>query len=311
MNQILLIDAYNIGHIAFHAMGELDHLGRKTGVIYGFLYQVLSLAKKHKTNRFVFCWDSKRSIRKLRYQGYKNRPKNNKVLSTGEILDKESLYIQIDQLRGRWLDQLGFKNNFCYTGLEADDTIALVIKNAIPPVDDIEWIIVSTDKDLYQLLAPNVTIYNTKTKSKYTQHNFKSDYGIDPSQWIHAKAIGGCDSDCIKGVEGIADPAKSKNSRAIKYILGELSDESRYVKDIESPQGQEIYRRNLNLVKLPLLDHIIPKFKSDDFSKNKFIEIFDSFGFSSFTKKEKLDEWIGVFCEKYETKRIPMGKELR
>ena len=111
-NNVLLIDCHSIAYAVFHAMGELDYHGRRTGVIYGFFNQILLLAKKFETNRFIFCWDSKKSVRKLIYPNYKNRTSNNtKELDTGEILDREAFYQQLDELRDKWIKSL-FKNSF-------------------------------------------------------------------------------------------------------------------------------------------------------------------------------------------------------
>lgn len=289
---VILVDCFNVGHIAFHAMGELDYHGRRTGVVYGFMLKVLHLAKTFNTNRFVFCWDSQRSVRRMMYETYKDRPKNTvKKLSTGEVIDYMALHDQLISMRKYQLYQLGFANSIMYAGLEADDVVALVIKNGVLPPGwgEPHWVIASTDRDLYQLLAHNVTIYNLKSKKTFSQAQFEKLYGITPEQWAHAKALGGCDGDTVAGIKGIADPAKSVKSRALKYLRGELT--GAYKDAIESELGQYVYKRNLALVSLPVTNNLRPQLQPDQLSRDKFIQVFDELGFASFLKAEKFSEW--------------------
>ena len=68
--------------------------------------------------------------------------------------------------------------------------------------------------------------------------------------WVKAKAIGGCDSDNVKGIYGVADPAKSNSSKAVEYIKGTLTKGKIYDK-IVSEEGQNTIMRNMSLVFLP------------------------------------------------------------
>lgn len=293
---IILVDCFNVGHIAFHSMGELDYHGRRTGVMYGFMLKVLQLAKAFNTNHFVFCWDSQRSVRRMMYPEYKNRPKDTKkVLSTGEVIDYMALHDQLTDLRKYQLYQLGFSNNIMYAGLEADDVVALVIRNGQVPAEwgEPHYIIASTDRDLYQLLDHNVTMYNLKSKKSFTMAQFEALYGIPPAKWAHAKALGGCDGDTVAGIKGIADPAKSIKSRALKYLRNELTGS--YLDLIESELGQYVYKRNLGLVQLPVTNNLRPVLSRDQFNREKFIRVFDELGFGSFLKAEKFKEWEDHF----------------
>jgi len=286
----LLVDCYNIGHIAFHSMGELDYHGRRTGVMYGFMLHVLRLAKAFHPCKFIFCWDSRRNARRLMYQGYKEKRKT-ADLDPSKALDYEALHEQLGELRTELLPRLGFANNIMYAGLEADDVIALVIKNGKVPGGwgRVKWVVVSTDRDLYQLLAPDVCIYSAKSKETFTEEKFMRLYGIAPAKWADAKALGGCDGDSVVGIHGVADPAKSVNSRAIRYLRGELR--GKFADIIESKAGQRIYRRNLTLVSLPLNTGLYPEVSDYELARGTFIEVFDELGFASFLRKEQLTQW--------------------
>jgi DNA polymerase-1 len=297
--RVLIVDAMNIGHIMFHSMGELDFHGRYTGVIFGFLAKVLQLAERFNTKHFVFAWDSQQSLRRHVYEAYKDRERGTKVVrGTGEVIDYQALHDQMQELYNPVLGRLGFVNVIRWTGLEADDVIGAVVKyGQVHPAysngDNIEWVIVSTDRDLYQLLGSAVRMYNVSKKEEYTERHFKDEYGIEPSQWVEAKAMGGCYTDNIAGISGIADPAKSTKSRALKILRGELKD-GYYVEQVNSQLGQFVINRNRLLVQLPFMPKM-PVVLPDMFNRAAFLELFDQLGFTSFLKPERWKKWEDYF----------------
>jgi len=316
--KIVLVDCYNLGHIAFHSMGDLDYHGRRTGVIFGFLNKILLMAKTFETGRFVFAWDSRQSLRKLMYEPYKER-EHTTTRGTDEIMDYTALHAQMDDLADNVLRSLGFTNVLLRAGFEADDMIAAAIKYGVfhpdymPPGEPVEFIIASTDRDLYQLLAPNVSIYKIRSKATYTLEDFKAEYNIEPRQWVTAKAMGGCDSDHVAGIDGIADPAKSERSRALQIIRGELK-KGRYVDAVNSPLGQLVIERNRLLVNLPFAPFNVG-INMDHCTAERFIAMFDMLGFTSFlTPNQKWNEWeeyFGLNTERHKTissKRLGFGR---
>jgi hypothetical protein len=306
--RVVLIDAFNVGHVAFHGMGDLDYHGRQTGVIFGFLNKILQLAQRYETGRFIFAWDSQQRLRQQLYPEYKQSTGRVKVIrGEDEVNDYKALHDQMARLYEQVLPQLGFVNVLKWIGLEADDVIAAVIKYGtvhpnywLPqPNDwaDIQWIIVSGDKDMYQLLAPDVQIYSTGTKEDFTLEDFRARYGIEPSQWVEAKAMGGCDSDNVAGIAGIADPAKSVKSRALKIVRGEIT-RGAYVDKVNSPLGQLVIERNRALIELPYehgrkwhAPHILP----DMLDRTQFMMLFDELGFNSFLTPKRWALWEEYF----------------
>lgn len=292
--QVIVMDCYNIGYIAFHGMGELDYHGRRTGVIYGFMLRMLSLAKLYDTPHFVFCWDSQKSLRKMIYPGYKDRgDKKIMIRSTGEVVDYQAFHAQMEEIRNVVLPKLGFVNNYMATGYEADDIMAAVVTGF--PVDPgIKYVLATTDRDLYQMLRSRVTIYNIRAKKEFTMNDFIARYKIEPHQWVDAKCLGGCDSDTVGGIIGVGDPAKNVASRALSYIRGELTQGKAY-DSIVSKHGQYITQRNRALIKLPYNDLTVPQMGIDQFDEDAFVQLFDELGFNSFLKKETWNEWKKYF----------------
>ena len=123
------------------------------------------------------------------------------------------------QLRKEILPALGFKNIFLKAGYESDDIITFVIdqnRGEHYPI-----VIVSSDNDLLQLIDYDTSFYNFKERITFDIFTKRID-GLAPWYWAEAKAIGGCDSDNVKGIKGISDPAKSFNKDTGKYTSGAL-----------------------------------------------------------------------------------------
>lgn len=292
---LLIIDSSCLCYRSFFTTGTLSANGQNTGVIFGFLQQVLSLAKKFDTNRFAFCFDHTESYRKKIYPEYKaNRKKD---VEDGK--DWVSLFKQIIMLGCDILPELGFVNLFCSHGYEGDDLIAYVIEqNAESGV--FPTVIVSTDKDILQLVDYDHSIYNFKeiiTREIFTERMG----GLGPWFWAEAKAIGGCDSDNVIGVKGISDPGKSFNkdtgkytSAAIKYLNKTASE--KVIKKIE--KESILIAKNRKLVHLPFRGKREPMCKinrGEVLKKKDFIDIFSEYEMLSFLRKEKFADWVKSF----------------
>lgn len=279
----LLIDCCGIGYRIAYGMPVLSYDGNNTHIIFGFLNQLLDLAKKFNTNQFIFCWDSRQSYRKEFDSTYKERDFD----STREALIKDARR-QFNLLYNDVLPMMGFKNIFMKTGYEADDLIAWF---CFRKPDD--YMIVSVDEDLLQLLFTgrfySTRIYDFKKERVITAEEFTSKYGLEPIQWAKVKAMAGCSSDNVPGITGIG------KETAIKYLNGNLKDGKAKAK-IESAEGKKIIDHCFYLVALPfpgdrpiqIDDPVDDKLCSLD-----FLDTFRQYGFGSFEKN--IAEWRNIF----------------
>jgi 5'-3' exonuclease len=252
-----------------------------TGVIFGFLNTIFRIAMKFKTNKFVFVWDSRKSVRKKIEKTYKEHRKKD-VTSEDKML-----FRQFSDIRQIVLDKFGFRNSVIETGYESDDLIASIVMNS----SGNKFIVVTTDSDLYQLLD-YCDIYNPIKKKVITKETFKEEHHIDPDKWAMVKAIAGCNSDNVRGVQGIGEKT------AIRYLKEELNIKSKVIKKIESPEGQTKIIKNMGLVSLPIegTKKIViddGSFKDEVFYADDFIDICLKYGFESFMKE--LTKWKETF----------------
>jgi 5'-3' exonuclease len=242
-NLYLLVDTSALAHRALWSVGDLTHPDdpeQYTGVLYQIWKTASAVASYFRTNNLVFCFDSKESKRRDMYPSYKSQRLAERAKEAPQQAAKrQGMYDQMKVLP-KLLHEMGAKNIYGQTGYEADDLIASAIKWN----PDKDFIIVGRDKDLYQLLAANVRMYDVQNEVFYTEKDFRAEYGIDPAQWASVKAWAGCTSDSVDGLPGVGDKT------AIKWITGKLPQENKkYATFVENIS---VYNKNIPIVRLPL-----------------------------------------------------------
>jgi len=260
---LLVIDVHYLCHRAFHSsQKELTWKGRATGVIFGFLKSISFLKDEFQTDQIAFCFEHPHLFRRDIYPPYKRR-RHTKVKTPEEVKAYSSLIGQISLLHKIYLPKIGFRNVFCFRGMESDDIMAALARDC---PDNEEAILVTADNDLLQCLKPNVTIYSPQKQKLFTQDWFVSTYGIEPREWAKVKAIAGCNGDEVEGIVGIGEKT------ALKYMTGALDMTSKAWKSITSSEGKATVRRNRPLVELPYEGCPSPKLREDQVTKQAWVE---------------------------------------
>jgi DNA polymerase-1 len=274
MNPLLVLDTSYLCHRAFHTTAKgLSWRGNKTGVIFSFLKSITSIKDEFQTDRIAFCFEHPHSYRRAIYPSYKRRRMTRKRTEE-EARACCELNEQISDLRLRYLPRIGFNNIFSFYGMESDDIMA-----SIAETREEEVILVTGDHDLFQCLRQNVSIYNPQHQKLLTIGWFKNVYGITPKQWAVVKAIAGCTSDEVKGIQGIGEKT------ALKYMRGELSEQHKAYYKIASSFGKIIVLRNRPLVELPFKGCPVPKIQEDHISKRDWLEVCSELGMGSIASR--------------------------
>ena len=199
-------------YFATAAMGNFfpNRDGVPTNGVQGFLRHMMAAKQTFQPTDLVVCWDmGAETFRNDLYDGYKaHRP-----------APAPELVPQFDQAR-QASETLGFTNLGVH-GLEADDLIASLVENYAA---DVPITIVSGDKDLFQLLRPNVTIALTKKGYTeydiYTEDRFVEEYGFTPKQYVDYKALIGDAADGYPGVKGIGPKTATRLIQSYGTIGG-------------------------------------------------------------------------------------------
>jgi DNA polymerase-1 len=284
----LLIDSSAITHAVKYAMRmqPLSTFGDtiRTEVIFGFMKQLFAIKKKFPKYDLIFTWDSGKSFRKDLFPEYKLKRHSKEKTEEDKILD-ETTKIQTQILRTKVIPQLGFTNSFIQTGMEADDIIA----STIASWPDEQYMVVSNDADLYQLLSFNVNMYKVKAKKVYTVGDFRKDYDLEhPEDWAEVKAWAGCSTDEIPGVEGVGE------KKAIAFIKREM-EKGKIFNRLNSEESKQIYERNLPLVKLPFKGTLPVDIEKDNLKAKDFKSVFKHYDFRSFLYADAFQDWKDLF----------------
>lgn len=242
---LLLVDGSNMAFRAFHAFPPLTaHDGTPCNAIYGMMRLLRSLVAAYPGAREVIvAFDiEKASWRKELYPNYKG---------TRAKKDDERFKLFFQQF-GYLRKMVGLVARLLEPkGMEADDAIAWLVAQATAKIPPEKVVIASTDRDLYQLVSPNVSIIDafrkdtTAAQPEVTPETFRTMVGVDLDQYLDYRCMTGDSSDNIGGFGGIG-PVTARKILA-QYGSAQGAIDAGY-KDFKSKQ--EIYTRNRRLMSL-------------------------------------------------------------
>lgn len=220
----LLIDGNNLLHRAFW-IAKYKEQEDSNLYLEIFLKSIKLYAELYPSDKIICTWDKKMHLD----EGKNFRQELCEYKQGRDENYNKKVYEHIDDIN-RFLLSLGVK--IMYPGyLEADDIMHWCTTQHL----DDDFVIISVDKDLLQLVSSNTKVYNPIKKQEYNIVNFEALIGIPVEKFVLQKAIIGDVSDNIKGLEKIG------TKRAQKYISGESQFTS---------EQQEIVEKNLKLVDL-------------------------------------------------------------
>ncbi|HBG60380.1 MAG: DNA polymerase I [Omnitrophica WOR_2 bacterium GWF2_38_59] len=213
-SRLFLIDGHGLCYRAFFAIRELaTSKGQATNAVYGFCNILRKILREHKPDYLAVCFDSKKkTYREEKYAEYKvQRPSmpDNMVSQIPIIKD-------VIKAHNLMIFELG--------GYEADDIIATFSNKASD--EGLEVIIVSDDKDMYQLLGENVKIFNSRKDVVLSYEDVKKDLGFEPSRIVDYIGLAGDKSDNLPGVMGVGEVTAKK-------LLSEFDDLENIYEHIE------------------------------------------------------------------------------
>ena len=233
--KILLIDGNSMANRAFYAtMGRMmkTPTGISTNAVYGFFQIMFKTIEEENPDKIIVAFDISSSEKRTKiFSEYKaGRHKTPEDLTMQFPIIKELLRMMNIPIVQK-------------DGIEADDILGAIAKKEGKKGNKI--IILTGDRDYFQLVDMNVNIRYPKTimgKTEYIIYdNYKinEEYGLTPEKLIEVKALMGDASDNIPGVKGIGEKT------ALKLIIQFGSLEKIY-EYIENSDGKEIAKATLN-----------------------------------------------------------------
>lgn len=289
----VLIDGTNLFVMHYAANPSLDLNGVPIGGALGTLKAVRKIVNLLLPDRVYFVWDGpggslmKRRLFKEYKDGRKPIAGRYYQFENAESAKANKLY-QMDILKSL-LDSLPVCQ-IITNDYEADDCIAYIVNNC-EYFGHKSNIIVTCDKDYFQLIDERTVVFNPQSKKLIATEELLEEYGIHPKNWLFFKSINGDSSDNLKGVKGFGPKTIQKlfpvgNPEPItpEMIEGfEFEDEKKKVKQKNLTENLETIKRNWELMSLeePLIsieekDRLTDKinnFKPSLSKKNFYIDL--------------------------------------
>jgi 5'-3' exonuclease len=284
---------------------SLSTNGQPIGGMKGFLKILQKLVRDTKPDEIVICWDGEGGSqkRKTKNKGYKegrkpirlNRDIRN-LSANEEIANK----IWQQTRLAEYLNELPIVQ-LVLPAVEADDIISVVAQH--PLYNGWQKVIVSSDKDFFQLCDNETVVFRPIQKEVINQKALVEQYGIHPKNFALARAVAGDKSDNLPGVGGVGLPTVSKRfpflgenmSFGIDSLVIHAEENKGKVKAYDSViEHQDLINENYRLMQLytpslsvqgkKKIDYALENFEPELAKTNvKAMMIEDGFGVVNFT----------------------------
>ena len=204
MTRVLLIDGHSLAYRAFFALPVANFsttTGQPTNAVYGFTSMLINVLRDEQPDQIVVAFDvSRTTFRSEEFPEYKA----NRSSSPDEFKGQVALIEEV-------LKALGIRS-VSFDGFEADDIIATLTRQATEVGTDV--LIVTGDRDAFQLVAGNVTVLYPKKGvselARMTPESVEERYGLTPTQYPDYAALRGDPSDNLPGIPGVGEKTAAK-----------------------------------------------------------------------------------------------------
>lgn len=285
--RFMILDGSSLLFRAFYALPMLTSpQGEYTNAVHGFSNMLFKLLKDYKPNQVVVAFDkSRHTFRSELYADYKGtRAKTPEEFSSQvpiliEFLDAWGIpFIEIDNY-------------------EADDIIGTIASKAAES-GEYDVLIVTGDRDAFQLIRPGVRVLFTKKGITdiivFDEMEFSKTYGFEPIRLIDLKGLMGDSSDNIPGVPGVGE----KTAKKLLSDFGSLEGVYSHLEEISGKKLKERLMDNRSQAelskRLATIDCQAPvPFEPESYiiapDKERFLRVCERYGLNSARKNfEKL-----------------------
>ena len=291
MGKLVVIDGNNILNRAFYGiMGSkmlMTSDGKYTNAVYGFLAILFKILDELNPEYLVVTFDLKApTARHKMYEGYKANRKG----MPNELA--EQMPIIKDVLRAMNIDIIEKE------GYEADDIMGTLSRYG--EKQGLEVVIVSGDRDTFQLATDKTTIKIPRTKAGKTEtENFNrakviETYGVEPKQLIEVKGLQGDTSDNIPGIPGIGEKTALTLIKKYETIDNLYKKVEEGTDDLKGKQREKIVdnkelaylSRTLGTINVEVpIEESLENFKVEEWDKDKVLELFKELNFNRYIER--------------------------
>jgi DNA polymerase-1 len=267
---IVVIDGMNVFIRHFCVNPTVTAAGELVGGVVGFIRFIEWVVKTMSPQKIIVIWEKGggSAKRKSIYPEYKanraridgledaGKPKSDRIMDNHESRQKQ-LVMLVNILKHLPICQI------YHPECECDDVLAYLVKEVLAN-SPAQKVVISSDKDFYQLLIrDDIIIYDQAKKNYVTAKDVVEKFGIHPRNFVLARTIDGDDSDNIDGIKGvgfktllkavpeIGDPDNQMDINSLLECCKQKAIEKPKVKTLQNIiDGESIIRRNWQLMYL-------------------------------------------------------------
>lgn len=284
MEKAILVDGNNLLFRSYYATAYTGNFMRNsegfpTNGLFGFVNMINKIISEEKPTYIAVAFDVGKTFRHEKYSEYKG----------GRDETPDDLKKQFPVAK-KILEAMGIKYLEC-PGYEADDIIGTLAK-MVDIDDDFIATIISSDKDLLQLISNDVEVKLLKQKDfiRMNHDTFVETYGIEPIRMVDLKGLMGDSSDNIPGVKGIGEKTALKLLQkyvSVEGVYEHIDEISGAVKNklVDGKDSAFASKEIATIYKDVPLNITLKDIKYNGEDADKLVTIFSDLEFYSFLKK--------------------------
>lgn len=280
--KLYLLDAHALCYRSFYAVKDLTNSkGQPTNAVYGFVNILRKILKDFRPDYLAVCFDKEgKTFRQKQYSDYKiQRPPMPDDLRSQMPL----IHSVVD---GYGLPVMEI------SGYEADDLMATAVE--LLKDKGVELVIISDDKDLFQLVDDHVGVYSPRKEMLLKETDVEKVFGVLPKYVADFIGLAGDSSDNIPGVQGVGKVTAQKLIKqfgSLKNIYDALDDiVSKSVREKLATQKEQAFMsRDLALLRTDApLSNDIEDWRIQDVKIGMLYELFTELEFHRFASELKM-----------------------
>lgn len=226
--EVMLIDGLNMFLRSYIIVPMLDPKGRPIGGCMGFLKSLQKVVRMFKPDEVVVCWDGQGGSQRRKAQN-KNYKAGRSPVRFNRRMYELSPEEQEKNKAYQYMRLLEYLNEMPVVqvvadNIEADDIIAILARS--DHYAERSKIIISSDKDFFQLCDSETVIYRPIQDTITTEETIVEEFGIHPNNFALARAIAGDPSDNIAGIPRVG--------------LGTMKKRFEFLKEPEAVSSQQL-----------------------------------------------------------------------
>ena len=293
MKRAILVDGNNLLFRSYYATAYNGNLmknskGFPTNAIFGFVNMINKIITEEKPQYMLVAFDKGKNFRHEKYKEYKE----------GRIKTPDDLLLQFPYAKNI-LVAMGIKY-LEVENYEADDIIGTYARLALED-KDYDATIISSDKDLLQLISSDVNVKLLKQKDYILmdEKTFKDYYEVEPIRMIDLKALMGDASDNIPGVKGIGEKTAInliKEYGSLENLYNNIDTVKGKLKDkLINDKDNAFFSKELaTIYKEVPVDYSFLELKISKCDKQSLIKIYEELEFNTFIKKIKETDEVEI-----------------